>query len=331
MDRLSNKGKKRKSTDDAVDRCYGYHTAPPIVPSRFISRSKTMKASSSPGYHQRSNETATFSLPQEVFCKVVSFLGPTSTSLCCLSQVSREYRQIMALIGETMVKRARLRFVTPLPPLSQLESSLSLFVRSARVSKFVHDKLEEVDQVLSEISKLPLHHNGSVLCPLPLMSSSDSGLPKLQDVHHALNIALCLLGYWKQDFFQDPTLAQRIAKSANTTALKWRATSICSKLGATVYKFVKSRMCARHEREHELSLTDATDETDDEVDYEDDYLAEEAELEADFDVVLLEKACLVMQYTVLRNKHFQKPGIFISHTKPSLQNGPLFHLCAQNV
>merc|ERR1719491_2150822 len=99
MDRPSNKGMKRKSTDSAFDRRYGDYTIP-NVPPRFISisGSKIMKYSSV--HRQFLNETAAFSsLPREVFCKVVSFLGPTSMSLCALGQVSREHRNIMASIG----------------------------------------------------------------------------------------------------------------------------------------------------------------------------------------------------------------------------------------
>ena len=90
------------------------------------------------------------SLPREIFCNIVSYLGPTSSSLCTLSQVTREHNAILTSIGDAMLQRARMRFRTPIPPKSYCESSVSLFVRHARASKAVHDSLEVLNGVLQK-------------------------------------------------------------------------------------------------------------------------------------------------------------------------------------
>ena len=105
-------------------------------------------------------EASLASLPVELFCNVVAYLGPTSSSLCALCRVSRHHNAVMTSIGDVMLRRARLRFRVPLPPRTSggaigggddgrgvatttiVESSVSLFVRHARVSKAVHDRLE---------------------------------------------------------------------------------------------------------------------------------------------------------------------------------------------
>ena len=105
-------------------------------------------------------EASLASLPVELFCSVVAYLGPTSSSLCALCRVSRHHNAVMTSIGDVMLRRARLRFRVPLPPRTSggaigggddgrgvatttiVESSVSLFVRHARVSKAVHDRLE---------------------------------------------------------------------------------------------------------------------------------------------------------------------------------------------
>ncbi len=81
-------------------------------------------------------------LPQELFYDIVAYLSPTSSSLCTLTQVNRyhsqihhgNYRRRHAPTGNAAISNA--------PPSRKEDSSISLFVRYARVSKAVHDKLE---------------------------------------------------------------------------------------------------------------------------------------------------------------------------------------------
>jgi len=270
-------------------------------------------------------EASYSSMPRELFCNIVAYLGPTSSSLCALSQVTRDHNSIMTTIGDIMFQRARLRFRTPLPPKSTNESSVSLFVRHARVSKAVHDNLEVINQVLrkdfpviatnltlEDTTKFPafelLSNRNSFGHPESLLSRNGTCVEPCE-VNHALNVELCLLGCWKQHYFEDVGEAQAIAQSASTTALEWRVSSLCSMLGAKAYKYAKSRMCRRYEQEDELlsayTVTDEMSSLDDEYsdsdeDDEDDISFDSTEFGDDEDMTILDKASLVMQHVVLR-------------------------------
>jgi hypothetical protein len=314
---------KRKSAGEAAAAYYDYG----IVPPRFIS-CKMMRMTIAPPRPKISwaveppAEASFASLPRELFCNIVAYLGPTSSSLCILNQVSRDHNVIMTTIGDVMLERARMRFRTPLPLMSEGESSVSLFVRHARVSKAVHDRLEVLNRVLRkefpiiESSALPLEDT-TKLSPFDFLSnhsdfdlnstSRDRMIVVPSEVNYALNVALCLLGCWKQHYFDDPHEAQEIAEVAATTALEWRVSSLCSVLGAKAYKYAKSRMCRRYEREDELlSAYAVTDQmpldyecSDDE---EDDMSIDSTEFEDDEDMAILDKASLVMQHVVLSQR-----------------------------
>eukprot|EP00578_Thalassiosira_sp_NH16_P024255 CAMPEP_0181101220 /NCGR_PEP_ID=MMETSP1071-20121207/13632_1 /TAXON_ID=35127 /ORGANISM="Thalassiosira sp., Strain NH16" /LENGTH=295 /DNA_ID=CAMNT_0023184045 /DNA_START=293 /DNA_END=1180 /DNA_ORIENTATION=- len=268
-------------------------------------------------------------LPRELFCNIVAYLGPTSSSLCSLSQVTRDHNAILTSIGDVMLHRARLRFRTPLQPKSIHESSVSLFVRHARVSKAVHDKLEVLNEVLKK--EFPIINNSSLADSTKFPVEFTFGqvteftlnsrlTVELSEVQNALNIALCLLGCPKQHYFEDTDEAQEIANDAATTALEWRVSSLCSKIGARAYKYAKSRMCRRYEREDELfSAYAVTDEVplEDYSDYEDDddISMDPSEMEADEDMIILDKASLVLQHVVLREQ--RKARRLTGHQRPN--------------
>lgn len=318
---------KRKAASEAQTSPAHYHFPRTIVPPRFISCSKMMKTTSGARprpitpWIDRPADNGLASLPRELFCNIVAFIGPTSSSLCALTQVSREHRSVMTLIGDVMLQRAMLRFRTPLPPKSRRESSISLFVRHARASKAVHDRLEELEKILKkdfpcvhssldDAAKLacePTHRSDSD----PYLDSVDYKVPvEPHEVNHALNVALCLLGSPKPHYFRDPTEAEEISKNAATTALEWRVSSLCSKIGARAYKYAKSRMCRSYEREDALfssyyGVTDempSYDDSDEDEDY-DDISIDPSEMEADQDMTILDKASLVMQHVVLKEQH----------------------------
>ena len=265
---------------------------PSAVPSRAESR--TVLAEASYG-----------SLPQEVFCNMVGYLGPTSSTLCALGQVNRNHRGMMRSIGDVMLQRARMRFRVPLPPRSPHESSISLFVRHARASKTVHDRLEVLDRVLSKdfpVVDAPTF----AMFPSELLKSraarSDGVSVEPAEVDHALNIALCLLGCWKEHYFEDLNEARNIAVSAASTALDWRVSNLCSELGSRAYKYAKSRMCRRYEQEDSLffASTSAYDEELRHEEYSDydsdgDMSVDSCDFGDDADMILLDKASLVMQ------------------------------------
>lgn len=258
------------------------------------------------------------SLPHELFCSVVSYLGPTSASLCALHQVNRNHHAKLTTIGNIMLQRAHLRFRTPLSPLSIHESSVSLFVRHARVSKVVHDACEILDSVLKK--DFPVINPDDTADEgmkepsyLDAIVEIDQDTVKPNEVNHALNTALCLLGAGKRHYFEDdPHRADAISESAATSALDWRVFSLCSRIGAKAYKYSKSRMCRRYDHEDylfsahyaavsdEMELDDFSDEEDGE---DDDISLDPSEIEIDQDVSLLEKASMVLQLVVLHDAH----------------------------
>jgi len=273
------------------------------------------------------------SLPRELFCNIVAYLGPTSSSLCSLSRVSRDHNAVMTTIGNVMLQRAKMRFRTPMVPKSMCESSISLFIRHARVSKAVHDNLEVVNEVLKkdfptlktspsieDIVKLPLEFdcNHSFKCKRTCVEPSE--------VNDALNVALCLLGCPKQHYFEDSSQAEEIASGAATTALEWRVSYLCSKLGAKAYKYAKSRMCQRYEREDDIysayavsdEMQPLEDDSDDDDEEYDDISIDASEVEADEDMRILDKASMVMQHALLREENrAQRSGL----TSPAMNFG----------
>lgn len=318
-----------------------------IEPPRFISVSMTtrtatitpptsqpmLSAPSSEDERNDSCEASYSSLPYELFCNVVSYLGPTSASLCALQQVNRDHHAKLTMIGNIMLQRAYLRFRTPLPPLSINESSVSLFVRHARVSRIVHDACEILDDVLKkdfpvintdvtddEVMKEPSN--------LDVIGNIDGDFVKPDEVNHALNAALCLLGAGKQHYFEDdPCRADAISESAATSALDWRVFCLCSRLGAKAYKYAKSRMCRRYDHEdhlfsaHYAAVTDEMELEDysDDEDVDDDEISlDPSEIEIDQDINLLEKASMVLQLVLLHDLH--PAGKRISQVGPSSSN-----------
>ena len=261
------------------------------------------------------NAEASFtSLPQELFCKIVAFIGPTSNSLCALGQITRDHRAVMTTIGDAMLPRAKLRFRTPLPPMKDCESSISLFVRHSRVAKEVHDNLEVLSGVLKKdfpvvdipplddgmkySSELSLTHNAAP----PALIPNDIDIVKPAEVDTALNLALCLLGAGEQHYFGDMDRAIETANNAATTALEWRVSSLCGQLGAKAYKYAKSRIFSPSDDDM-FSAYAVTDEMpfEDESDDEQDSYFESSDAEEAEDMKRMDKASLVMQLVVLRD------------------------------
>ena len=89
------------------------------------------------------------SLPAELFCRVLSFVGPTSPSLIALSELNKTMNRTMNAIGSAMLPRARSNFRIPLEPQSPMESCTSLFVRHARTCSQVLTTLMQLREQLS--------------------------------------------------------------------------------------------------------------------------------------------------------------------------------------
>lgn len=96
------------------------------------------------------NQSPVESMPPEIFCQVLSFIGPTSDSLVALSEVSKFMNNTMRAIGDAMLPRARANFRVPLAPKSPIESGTSLFLRHTRTCSNVLDELTKLRKLLSQ-------------------------------------------------------------------------------------------------------------------------------------------------------------------------------------
>ena len=280
-----------------------------VVTPRFISN-KMMKTFPPPSTSPSETQASIATLPHELFYNIVAYIGPTCSSLCSLSQTNRAHNAIMTNIGDVMLPKAKLRFRKPLPPMSKCESSISLFVRHARVSKHVHDKLGLLDEVLNKNFSPSDNPTSTLRMKLPEEISSKEiieptvlqhpDIVKPIDVDNALDLALCLLGAGKKHHFEENSEAIKTAESAATTALEWRVTRICGKLGAKAYKYAKTRLYKRNAQESlafsEYTVTDEMP-VDDESDDDDVYI-DPGEHE---DMQRLNKASLLMQLVVFRS------------------------------
>lgn len=247
-----------------------------------------------------------------------------------------------------MLHRARMCFRIPIPPKDPKESSVSLFVRHARASKAVNDRLVVLERAIRKVYlsvgdtiSLPYKDekviDGSIVSktkvPLNILikrsnrfsgtSLYESGqLVEPLEVRHVLNIALCLLGCPDPTYFEDPNEAHEISQQAASSALDWKVTKLCGMIGALAYKFAKSRICRQNEQEDEQFLAflwrlmmsrEAEDDVDDEDDvYDDDEISVDAS-EMNADQILLDKARLVLHRVVLRDR-----GVRVSTLSPTL-------------
>jgi hypothetical protein len=370
----------REGDDDDDDVVLARPFSRPVTPRQRVDVSSSLRErrqttmTPPPSTTSYASAACLASLPLELFCNVVAYLGPTSTSLCSLCQVSRHHNVVMTSIGDVMLHRARLRFRVPLPPMTTttttvrdgvvvvVESSVSLFVRHARASKAVHDCLEVLDAVsrkeFPSVAVPPFlltdgdhRDDASSSYPTDLPTESFAAIPRRisdpsssssyrdrgsgrrdsativepSEVANALNVALCLLGCPDRDYFDDPDEASRISNHASTTALEWRVSSLCGTIGAMSYRYAKSRMCRRYEREDEMFVayhavtdrmmlrrplpeddSDYDDDDGDDDDDDDDASIDASEMEAEGDMLLLDKASLVMQHVFLREQEMDR-------------------------
>ena len=287
-----------------------------IGPPRFISPDITEG-------HSTEDTPCFASLPREIFYNIVAYLGPTSSSLCTLCQVSREHNSLMTCLGDVMLHRATLRYRTPLPAKSPCESSISLFVRHARVSKAIKNSLEVLDSLMKnfpsmdnesyeDLKELSIEPQVGLTFPSTMeVSGTTRQISQTTEVLNALNIALFLLGCKVHHLFDNANDPKEATKTATKTALERRVSNLCSKIGAKAYDFAKSRRIRRHEREDQLFSAISTgmndrypeDESESDEDEDDEDISIDlSEQEADEDRIILDRACLVMQYVVLRQQ-----------------------------
>jgi hypothetical protein len=282
MSKVAHRDRKRKLSTEF------YHHG--IAAPRFISAKMLKTLHPSPSLSHADERAASFdTLPQELFCSIVAYLGPTSTTLVSLAQVTRGHRNMMKTIGDVMLPLAKTRFRIPLPMKSEFESSISLFVRHARIAKDVSDHLLVLEETLKK--------DFPTLETIKDTSGAGNTVTSFE-VDHALDVALCLLGAGQQcDFLSHSDLEARIANCAATTALEWRVSKLCAALGAKAYKYAKVIMCDPSQEQLNSAYLQVTDEYNEE---EDDFSVESNHSE-DEDVNRLDKACMVMQLTVAKD------------------------------
>ena len=140
-------------------------------------------------------------LPPELFCHVLSFVGPASTTLLAIAKVNQFFRGTMTAIGNAMLPRAQSHFRVPLAPKSPMESNTSLFIRHARICS----------QVLCDLTQLRT---------LLLFSPTENDS---KQVEHAMGMALELLQI-------GPSLS---------LSLERQILSTCGKCGGKAFKYSK--------------------------------------------------------------------------------------------
>lgn len=280
--------RKRKLSNRSVG-CHRHD----LVPPRFIS-AKMMKTARL-SFVCADERAASFeALPQELFCTIVAYLGPTSTTLCRLAQVTKGHRDMMKTIGDVMLPVAESRFRIPLSPMSISESSISLFVRHARIAKYVHDNLLVLEEALQKHFPTLENIKSAAVC-------QEGNTVTASEVDHALDIALCLLGaghyssLFSESSLDCSYLVARISNGAATTALEWKVSSLCAALGAKAYKYAKSILCEPAEVQYSAYFQ-VYDEY-----HEEDDCSVESNHSMDEDMNRLDKACMVMQLTVARD------------------------------
>lgn len=139
-----------------------------------------------------------------------------------------------------------------------------------------------------------------------------------------LSIALCLLGCPDPTYFEDPNEAHEIDQQASTSALEWRVTKLCGMISALVYKFAKSRICPQNEHEDEqflaflrrLMMSPEAEENEEEEEEDNEISADASEMNADQDMILLDKARLVLHHVVLSNRGVRVSYTFTSFVEP---------------
>ena len=94
-----------------------------------------------------SHDPSLESIPTEVFCYILSFLGPRSMELVTLSEVNVRFNKVMGDIGDAMVTRAEAVFRGNVQSRDICMSSISKFVKLSR-------ECYDVQQQISSLSKI---------------------------------------------------------------------------------------------------------------------------------------------------------------------------------
>jgi len=218
-------------------------------------------------------------LPQELVFKIISYIGPRSSSLLNMSQLDTHFHRLMTRVGDAMLIRAQSNFRILLPKLHPVESSLSLFMRHARCCKEIESKCNQLKHILAKDCIV-----GSILGPVVVRSlrvTSPQGILQnnsdnnnnsdnhnkpvcvmnavtLEEIDTALTIALEIIGQDVLSYFLatrhvmikdvDENLIaserRNIIQHCSAT-LENRVLSLAGQCGGKVYKYIKMRQIIR--------------------------------------------------------------------------------------
>jgi len=120
------------------------------------------------------NKRASFTvLPDELVFFIISFVGPTSSTLLNLAQLTKYHSNLMNIIGDTMLIRAKSQFRTLLHQSHLHESSISSFVKHARFCSDMREKMQRLEKILEKdfvvdscLLSSAVGYNDSVSLPL---------------------------------------------------------------------------------------------------------------------------------------------------------------------
>ena len=90
------------------------------------------------------------SVPTDVFCYILSFLGPRSLDLVTLSEVSVRFHKVMGDIGDAMVKRAEAVFRGNIQSEDLSMSSISKFVKLSRECYHVQQQISSLSEIVKK-------------------------------------------------------------------------------------------------------------------------------------------------------------------------------------
>lgn len=212
-------------------------------------------------------------LPEELFFKIISFIGPASSDLITLTQVNRRYSKIMTQVGDAMLIRAKSSYRILLPRIYRDESLMSLCTRHVRCFQDFMNKCNLIKNILEKdfvkgcitdaltrgcISLPALNELKAAIAKRDVNVNDTKTTVKTIDpvtvteIDQALDVALDLLGADNKTYF----LANKIAPfdashptfygTGRTNILGYfsekienQILSLCGKCGGKIFKYVK--------------------------------------------------------------------------------------------
>jgi hypothetical protein len=228
------------------------------------------------------DETNINSIPQEIFLKIISFIGPASSSLLSIAQVSKRHSALMAQVGDAMLTRAQSNFRVLLPKLHPMESYLSLCIRHVRCCHDIQKKCTTLKQGLDKdflvgccldtlvrgnvnnfgLNEVPSSPNKA---PQNDTKATANESITMKEIDDALNLSLELLGADTISYFMANRpmatnsitfLGQKRSSIIQhcSTALEYQVLALCGRCGGKVFKYMKLRNWLRNEGTNVTSL-----------------------------------------------------------------------------